>query len=385
LFKTFYQNYLKNWSTCVPVFLSSFTGYCCLMRNLVSLFTLVIFIAGCQTGNPDKNYRAGFEDDQDPSVKGLPGIIIESDQLQVRFVDNSARFIHISDSYQEGMNGIASLIHRGQGKNIFASAGMNLECTHTDPPHGKLKDLWNAPRIGPMKMEQVDPVTVKYTQKATEVSGLNMEMLFTVGGSFIDQTITTWPDHHIESSSSFFASYMNQVQNTSLFIRTPEGQDGDKQWLEITSAGHNASDGTGVFCRPFDPVGLNWDEHLKDNPLLRQGIIETPGSRQATLDAGFSEYPSKKMDHFYYGFVDSYVYLMIFKEPEFIFWISASGGQAVRSPAWDYEFRSGPQKAGEKRDYHLRLVYKPFESIEDILMEADRFLSGAHGGPSGGN
>jgi hypothetical protein len=49
--------------------------------------------------------------------------------------------------------------------------------------------------------------------------------------------------------------------------------------------------------------------------------------------------------------------------------------QAVRSPAWDYEFRSGPQKAGEKRTYHLRLVYKPFESIEDILMEVNSFLS----------
>ena len=334
------------------------------MGSLLRLLPIVIILAGCYAENTEKKKSAG-----------IPGITIESEQLHVRFVDNSARFVHISDSYQKGMNGIASLIHRNQGKNIFATVGMNLECTHTDPPHGQLKDLWNAPRVGPMEMEQVDPVTVRYTQKASEVSGLNMEMLFTVGGSFIDQTITIWPDHNIESSSSFFASYMNQVQNTSLFIRTPEGQDGDKQWLEITSAGHNASDGTGVFSRPFDPEGMSWNDYLIDNPLLRQRIIETPGSRQATLDAGFSEYPSKRIDHFYYGLVDDFVYLMIFREPEFIFWISASGGQAVRSPAWDYEFRSGPQKAGEKRTYHLRLVYKPFESIEDILMEVNSFLS----------
>ena len=120
---------------------------------------------------------------------------------------------------------------------------------------------------------------------------------------------------------------------------------------------------------------MNWYDHLQDNPLLRQEVFESPRSRQATLDAGFSEYPSKKMDHFYYGLVDNYVYLMIFMEPDFIFWTSASGGQALRSPAWDYEFISGPQKMNERRTYHVRLVYKPFISIEDVLEEVNRFMN----------
>jgi hypothetical protein len=339
------------------------------MLNLLFVLTsTVISASSCDS--------AGSEAKRESSDQELPGIEIVSGQLKVRFVDNATRHIHLNDSYQDGMNGIASLIHSSQGKNIFATSGMNLECTHTDPPAGALKELWNAPRVGAMKMEQVDPFTVKYSQNSAEVSGLNMEIVFRVGESHIDQTITTWPDQDIESSSSFWASYMNQVQYTSLFIRNPEETGKGKEWLEIASAGHSASDGVGIFARPYDPCGMTWENHLKDNPLLRQAIIESPESRQATLDAGFTTYPSKKMDHFYYGLVDNFVYLMIFREPDFIFWTSASGGAAVRSPAWDYEFISGPQMANERRSYHVRLVYKPFVSMEDILNEVESFLKG---------
>ena len=134
-------------------------------------------------------------------------------------------------------------------------------------------------------------------------------------------------------------------------------------------------DGVGVFGRSYDPFGLEWDEHLRENPLLRQSVFETAESRQATLDAGFLPYLSKRMDRFYYGLVDDYVYLMIFKESNFIFWISASGGSTLRQPAWDYEFKTGAQKAGEKRTFHVRLVYKPFKGIDDVLDEVEKFLN----------
>lgn len=62
--------------------------------------------------------------------------------------------------------------------------------------------------------------------KASEASGLNHEIVFTIADSYIDQTITTWPDHDINSSHTFYASYMNQGQNTSLFLHgILQGQD----------------------------------------------------------------------------------------------------------------------------------------------------------------
>ena len=45
-----------------------------------------------------------------------------------------------------------------------------------------------------------------------------MEIVFNLGETYVDQTITEWPDTDIESSYTFWASYMNLVQNTSLFL-----------------------------------------------------------------------------------------------------------------------------------------------------------------------
>jgi len=291
-------------------------------------------------------------------------------------VDNSSRFMHINDHYTSGMNGVAAFIHTDQKKNIFSTVGMNLEGTHTYPPAGKTHNLPQAARHANMTIEQIDSLAVRMTQKASDAAGLNFDILFELGNSHLDQTITIWPDHDVDSSSCFWASYMNQVQNTSLFMRTPIDKAGKQEWLELASAGHSASDGIGVFGRKFNPYGLTWSDHLIDNPLLRQAIKESPQTRKATNDAGFKPYPSKKIDHFYYGFIDEYVYLMIFREPEFIMWMSASGSMAVRSPAWDYEIKAGPQKAGEKRTYHVRLVYYPFKGIEDVLKKVKKFRTG---------
>ena len=340
--------------------------------GLTTLLLGGIILAHTSCGESSKNPSTTNTPGETPE---LPGYVLENEFLHLRVVDNSERYFHNNDAFSTGMNGLAVLIHKDQRKNIYSFAGLNLECTRTDPPAGKYQDLWNAPRVAPMRIRRISDSSVMLGQSAEDASGLNFEVVFTLHGQYVDQVITCWPDHDIGSSSSFWASYMNQVQYTSLFLRAPPQEDQGEQWFEITSAGHSAEDGLGVYARGYDPFGLEWHEHLADNPLLRQEITETPASRQATLDAGFKPYPQMAMDHFYYGLIDEYLYLMIFREPEFSFWISASGSETLRQPAWDYQIISGPQKAGEKRSYHVRLVYKPFAGIEDILAEVARFVN----------
>jgi hypothetical protein len=301
-----------------------------------------------------------------------PGILMENKLLRVRIVDNSERYNSIFDNFVEGLNGVAVLMHADQRKNIFSTVGMNLEGTHTSPAFGRQKDAWNAPRVAPMQMKQIDSMTVRLTQSAREAAGLNFEIDYHLDGNYIDQTITFWPDIDIEQSDAFFASYMNQVQNTSLYLRRPQKSERPGEWLEVVSAGHGGQGG--VFSRPVDPVGKEWHEFLTDNPLLRQSRQQSPETRQATLDAGFSPYTEMAPDHFWVGFVDDYVLLMIFKEPAFGMWISASGSLTTRNPAWDYQFFSGPQKANERRTYHVRAVYKKYQGIHDVLDEVERFL-----------
>ncbi len=305
----------------------------------------------------------------------IPGIVLTSGTLRARIVDNSPRFSHLADSAMEGMSGVAALMHDAQRKSVFSDVGLNYECANTDPPTGQRRDAWNAPRLAPMDIEQVDDATVRLTQNAAEASGLNIVSDYRLADPYLDHTFTIWPDHDIRASGTFWASYMNQVQNTSLFLRARLDGDVDQRWYEATSVGHSG-DGK-VRYRPFDPSGKTWHEHLQDNPLLRQDITQTDESRVAAEAAGFRARDVRAFGGFFYGLVDDFILLYIFREPDFRMWMSASGSIALRNPAWDYATSGGPQRAGERRTYHARVVYKPFAGVEDVLREVAAFRGAA--------
>ena len=316
-----------------------------------------------------------------PSESRLVDVILTNGHLRARFVDNSIRINAVGDDSLPGYSGLASLVYIEQGRNLFAPAGLNYESCSTVPRMGQRAELWNAPRVAPMVLEQLDAHTVRLTQRGAEAAGLNVEIVYHIGEAQVDQTITTWPDKDIESSNMFWASYMLFVQNTSLYLHAALKDEPKTRWLEMTSAGHKGS-GSGTYFRPFDPVAKAWHEFLTDNPVLRQAIFETPASRAATEQAEFKLDQLASFDNFFFGFVDDYVALWVFRQPEngrFNPWISASGAQAIRRPAWDFAISSGPQKAGERRSFAIRFVYKPFAGVEDVLKEVERFQTpGAH-------
>jgi hypothetical protein len=305
----------------------------------------------------------------------LSGVILRRGPLRIRVTDNSPRHCALEDSIQSGYNGLASLTHEGQRRNVFEPAGLNYECSSTQPEYGAQKGVWNAPRVAPIALDQLDDRTARLTQSASDAAGLNAEIVFRLSETHVDQTITVWPDRAVESSSTFWASYMNLVQNTSLFVRgTLEGS-GETCWLEMTSAGHRGGE-KDVFFRPVDPTSREWHEFLIDNPVRRQAIFQTPETVAATEAAGFAAGRLASFDRFMFGFVDDCVLLWIFREPEggaVHTWISASGAGAVRRPAWDFGLTTGPLSAGQKCTFSVRLVYKPYAGIEDVLAEAARF------------
>ena len=310
-----------------------------------------------------------------------PGVTMTCGQLSARFIDNSPRLIHISDNVLPGYNGVAVLMDRRQNKNIFTSTGLNYEICNCVPPSGVEHDKWNAPRVAPMTIEATGPLSVRLAQKGADASGLNVLIDFTLGESFVDQTLTAWPDSDIRSSDLLFASYMNQVQNTSLVLRGAVEGESSPRWLEVSKVAHRSKT---LIWRPFDPAGKRWDQHRSDDPALRQAIeFETPAVVAAAEAAGFRPTPFRWVDRFYYGLVDDFVFLMIFREEEFGLAYSPTGCNAVRGPAWDYTIHAGAQRRDERRVYHARLVYQPFTTLEDILAEVRRFQEPAAGAASG--
>jgi len=335
------------------------------LRGILPGLVFIAFlpVAGLATGSSSDVHVA----------TDLPGVTLENGDLRVRVVGNDLRLNPLSDFVAPGYNGLASLIRTGQGRNVFNMAGLNFESCHTDPRAGLRKDVWNAPRVAPMAVRQRSANSVVLTQRAEDAAGLNIEVLFELGPSYVQQTITVWPDIDIQSSSTFWASYMNLVQNTSLYLLGSLNDSSKLTWLEATSAGHS---GSGTFFRSCDPVGKTWSEFLTDNPVARQSVFQTPESLAATERAGFRVGDLKAFGGFFFGFVDDYVALWVFQknaDGEIRPWVSASGAESVRRPAWDFVINSGRQKAGERRTYRVRLVYKKFSGIEDVLEEVAHF------------
>lgn len=127
------------------------TKYLILNIMKILIKTLMILLCACIIGcRNDKSSIKNHDNESiiqasDPLKHEIPGILLENQTLRVRIIDNRIRYNSNLDGYLKGMNGLAALIHADQRKNIFATVGMNLEMTETEPPYGEYQDTWNAP------------------------------------------------------------------------------------------------------------------------------------------------------------------------------------------------------------------------------------------------
>jgi hypothetical protein len=301
------------------------------------------------------------------------GIILDSGLLRARVVDNAPRLVHFRDEICPGLHGLASLSHRDQGKNVFSACGLNYQVSNPTPRAGK---QLTSPREAAMSAMRTGERSARLTFRGDDIAGLDTAIDFAVAGHAVDQTITVSAPYAVERFDAFFASYMSQPQDTSIYLQGRLQGDPALRWYEVASAGHGGpGGGDRIYYRPFDPTGKAWHEHRRDQPLLRQKRLADDESVAATLAAGFrANEPNKcPFGGFYYAFIDDFVYLMIFREPEFYFWLSCSGGGTTRNPAWDYGIRGGALRAGESRSFHARLVFKRFAGLDDVLAEVAAF------------
>jgi hypothetical protein len=90
--------------------------------------------------------------------------------------------------------------------------------------------------------------------------------------------------------------------------------------------------------------------------------------------------PLRFDEPFYYGRLGDMVFLLIFDRPRWLrFFCSPSGGgrsliPGLSCPAWDFEWiiPETEYKVGQEYELRCRLVYKPFESNDDVLREVRR-------------
>lgn len=284
--------------------------------------------------------------------------------------DNAPLGIH-----RAGYNGVASLIPRQSGNNLFVPtyAGLNYETIWLPglPPYQEVRGSKFEPRAEPMQIERADSQSVTLVQPETSHARVSARITFSVEEPcYLHQRIelTLHKRFCAEGEKnrfrSLWASYMHTPPDRHIYLKTDPTSGDLSDWVGVTKPDH-ASPDTQVRRLP-DGRELPAAEHLAsmnfESPLSGEAL--PPG-----LDGPLS---------FYYGLChDAQLFLMMFKQPDrFRLAYSPCGGgqQPAWSPAWDYVLSLDDAQVGPSYAWDLCLVIKPFEGRADVLREVRRYL-----------
>lgn len=306
-------------------------------------------------------------------------------------LQNASFTAHISNNeslgiHRPGYNGVASLIPRHSGNNLFVPtyAGLNYETisltgmpTYRAPGREDHQAKFE-PRCEAMHIEPADAERVVLVQPETSNAGVSACITFSVAEPhYLHQRIELTfhqrfcPEDQASVFSSLWASYMHMPPDGHLYLK-PGWRSGPERdgWIGLTKAGHGAE---GYELRPLpSDCRLGAADHLEamesQEPLGGQQVAELPASPLAggPLD-------------FYYGLCDDQVFLMMFRQPEQVslaYSPNGGGTEPAWCPAWDYVLHLDDAPVGSTYTWEVCVVVKPFAGRADVLEEVSRYQEG---------
>lgn len=273
-------------------------------------------------------------------------VSLRSGDITAVFVDNSAYGPH----HRAGYNGIAELYHTAQDSSLFvpAYAGYNIEHYFGGDSLSQLFE----PRRHPMELYQSGEQEVLLYQPPTSISGVETLTRFELEPPhYIDVTFQCifHSDDIFQHGYAgiFWASYINAPADRHIyFLGREKGADPEK-WISAFSEKH----------------GLRSTHLLEqdDSPLFFAENFNV------VLAAHFSEYRFTRP--FYFGRFHNMAYALLFDSPERIRFSQSPTGGGDRNPAWDFQFIIREYQLEKIYTYNARIVYKPFQSREDVRRE----------------
>lgn len=305
---------------------------------------------------------------------------LETKAFTAFVVDNAPLGIH-----RGGYNGIASLIPRQTGNNIFVPsyAGLNYETIHLPGlmPYIHASGSKFEPRCEAMHIDSSTATQVVLVQPATTHAQVRARITFRVEEPwYLHQRIELvfhrrfCAAGELNPFRSLWASYLHMPSDRHIYtqVRKTTGLAG---WVGLTKEDHHAQE---LLVRPLpDDRELSVAEHLfamQANPANAE-----PVAPQALAPMELPEKLSGPLSS-YYGFChDELLFLMLFRQPErFRLAYSPNGGgkQPEWCPAWDYVLHLDDAKLEQTYTWDLCLAVKPFRGRADVLAEIRRYRQG---------
>ncbi|MDP6779651.1 MAG: hypothetical protein QGI83_23045, partial [Candidatus Latescibacteria bacterium] len=287
--------------------------------------------------------------------------------------DNQACGIH-----RAGYNGVASLVPKSTGNNIFVPtyAGLNYE-TISLPGLASYKEKTGyrfEPRAEAMHIESASENRVVLVQPETSHAHVSARIAFTAEEPhYLHQQIELTFHRRFCSEDepnafrSLWASYLHQPPDRHLYLKPDWSSGSDATgWFGITREDHGSPE---TLAHPMpDDRELDVAGHLEAAP---------PGpSRSAEVFAGLSEALKGPLG-FYYGLSHHQAFLMMFAQPDRVrlaYSPCGGGKQPAWNPAWDYLLHLDDAELDRPYTWDLCLVVRPFGGRTDILDEVRRYL-----------
>jgi hypothetical protein len=264
-------------------------------------------------------------------------------------VDNSAIDTPELPGHRAGYNGVASLTHKAQPRNLFVGAVAGLNFEHIHDGTLSVSELKFAPRVAPMELRRIDEHTVELHQAPVDPWRLeSCGRYHLLPDGVIEYSFECIPraDKFTQGYLGlFWASYIESPADKAIFFH---GRKASEQQGSSLLRGETPSHGVNATHPPAGPL-----PELNLHP-------EFP----LTLVTGRSPYVYTQP--WYYGVSHGMAFVQMFR-PQDRMWIAQSptGGGAT-NPAWDFQWFVPDYEVGRAYGFVMRAAYVPFESRKQV-------------------
>ncbi|MBI1917776.1 MAG: hypothetical protein HYS12_24035 [Planctomycetes bacterium] len=264
--------------------------------------------------------------------------------------DNAAHGTH-----RAGYNGVWSLTHKSELRNLFvpAVAGLNFEHIFDGDKRDadSSRKVFFEPRNAPMTFKKLSATEAELHQPPTPTFHLESWTRFQLTAPhYLDFSFRCVATQHVFAHGTiglFWASYINAPEDRSIYFR------GAGLWQQLCTQRHN--DESSVRHR-------NDKLELKFSPGLGDALYRNLS-------------PLRYDEPFYYGLFGKNLFLLMFDRTEGIrFTHSPSGGgvnakEQTTNPAWDFQFLVPKYEVKKEYGFRARAVYRERCSRAEVLRE----------------
>ena len=288
-------------------------------------------------------------------VPGAHYVRMSRGDISIIVVDNEDIDIPELPNHSAGYNGVASLTHSQQPRNLFVPriAGLNFEHIHDGTTQGLIEKF--EPRRFPMELRVVDEFTVDVYQAPTK-----NHLLESCGRyRLLDDGVIEYTFECIPQANNFrhnyiglfWASYIHQPEDKSIFFFGRQAGTAQKPRLINGITPRHGVDST---HRPTGTASLPPVD--TDFPLT---LVNHPSSYEYT-------------EPWYYGVSHGMAFVQMFRAEDHIWLAQSPSGGGKGNPAWDFQWFVRNPAVGHCYGFVMRAVYLPFESADQIRAAVDR-------------